>query len=118
MTDMCPRLLAQTIFDPLLPGKESAPSYFRDLWFVFGAIALVAAAVFIWAYFFRKRRSTTSRSGHHSRLLEGALLEAPSRERVRKRRRHRIREHRPRNPSLNETGGLPPARKEGDAPRY
>ena len=31
-------------------------------------------------------------------------------------RRHRRHQHRPRNPTLAETGGLPPVRKEGPSP--
>lgn len=37
--------------------------------------------------------------------------------RVKKRSRRRRREHRGRNPSLAETGGLPPERPEGAAPK-
>ena len=40
----------------------------------------------------------------------------PERRRVRKRRRKR--EHRPRNPTLDKTGGLPPLRPDDELPKF
>lgn len=59
----------------------------------------------IWAVFFRRPRTGRQR---------GTILEETDGEPAsgggRRRRRRRRRDHRPRNPTLAETGGLPPAR--------
>lgn len=80
-----------------------------------GAMAAVAAAVLIWAAYFRKRRRHSHHHHHHhhsSRPASGPTPDAT--ESVsghhKRRRRRRRREHRPRNPTLAETGGLPPIR--------
>ncbi|MFO1475229.1 MAG: hypothetical protein U1F98_01095 [Verrucomicrobiota bacterium] len=87
------------------------PSFFVFI----GALGLVGAAVFIWAAFFRKRRSPRYHYPHRS--------SSPSRSESsglglfrRKHRRHR-RRSRPRNPTLAEAGGLPPVRGGSDHPQ-
>jgi hypothetical protein len=91
-----------------------------ELFIVLGALTAVTLLVFLWAGFFRKRRRQHARhhGQHHDArpaaasappgASEPALMESRSR---RKRRRRR-RAHRPRNPTLAETGGLPPIRSE------
>ena len=51
-------------------------------------------------------------SGNTSSNQTSPTAEAQSGERERLRRRRRRRNHRPRNPTLAETGGLPPVRKD------
>jgi hypothetical protein len=88
---------------------------------VFGAIGLVTLLALVWAIFIRKRRRRR-RSHHHSHQHSaiptetsaalndaGAALPPPE---PRKGRRSR-RRHRSRNPTLAETGGLPPIRPGG-----
>ncbi len=57
----------------------------------------------------RKSRSSSSKS---SKELIG--VEEQGDGKVRRKFRKRRRSHRPRNPSLSETGGLPPAKKDSD----
>jgi hypothetical protein len=86
-----------------------------------GAIGLIILLVLVWAIFLRKRgrrRRLRHHAHHHSsNAPEGSP--APngdelfsSRHKRRKLRRHQRRHH-PRNPTLAETGGLPPVRPEG-----
>ena len=80
-----------------------------------GAIAAVVAIVLIWAIFIRKREDQTARRyrEHFSRTSETGGPEKngdSTPERSSRRRRKRRREHRQRNPTLAETGGLPPLR--------
>ena len=91
----------------------SAPALERLI--VCAAIALVAISVWVWAVFFRKSR----RHHHHHRHYpsDDSAQDASAdgdegTHRLRRRRKWRRprREHRPRNPTLAETGGLPPAR--------
>ena len=87
---------------------------------VFGAIGLVTLLALVWAMFLRKRRRRR-RSHHHSHQHSSAPAEAPEAlngdgaasppPAPRKGRRSR-RRRRPRNPTLAETGGLPPVRQE------
>ena len=93
----------------------------RDILIIIGATALVTVLALIWAVTFKKRRRRHSHHRHHHHhhshessettapvaVDDEAVMESTSR---RRRRRHRRREHRPRNPTLAETGGLPPLR--------
>jgi hypothetical protein len=94
----------------------------RDILIIIGATALVTVLALIWAVTFKKRRRHHSHHHHHHHHHhshersestaemtpeEEPVIESSSR---RRRRRNRRREHRPRNPTLAETGGLPPLR--------
>jgi hypothetical protein len=78
---------------------------------ILGAVLLMAAALFFWAFFMRKR----PKQSHGSLVVERArpaAKDAPASAGRRKRRKRRP-EHPDnwgRNPTLEETGGLPPAR--------
>ena len=72
----------------------------------------IALVVMIWAKFFRKAGEAETK--HH--WLQDAAEEDSDRGHSRRKKRKRLRrEHRPRNPTLAETGGLPPSRP-GDPP--
>jgi len=101
-----------------LPLPKSLPPTMRDALIVIGAILLVAAGLALWASAVRKRhrrRSAPHRphyshpSSGHSGGEEDGEPRHSSHSRHRRRRR---REHRPRNPTLAETGGLPPIRSD------
>ena len=88
---------------------------------IFGAIGLVTLLAVVWAIFLRKRRRRR-RSLHHSRQYSSAPTEAPealngdgtaSPPPTSSKRRRSRRSRRSRNPTLAETGGLPPVRPEG-----
>ncbi|HTL55510.1 MAG TPA: hypothetical protein VL361_07510 [Candidatus Limnocylindrales bacterium] len=91
----------------------------RDILIILGAVALVTLVVLLWAVAFRSKRRRRHHHHHHHHShshTETTAETSPESEPVeesgsrRKRRRHRRREHRPRNPTLAETGGLPPLR--------
>jgi hypothetical protein len=75
-----------------------APGW-ADIFIVAGAVLLAAFVAFVWLAFFRKKQTHLHRHrhGHHGK----------------KRRR---REHRKLNPTLAQTGGLPPIRTEEKPP--
>jgi hypothetical protein len=78
------------------------------------AIGLVAFAVFIWAAFYRKPDDKHHHGRHHWRSPRREKTET-ERSSGRKRwfglkRHRRRRKDRPTNPTLAETGGLPPMR--------
>ncbi len=94
----------------------------KELLMVLGAVAVVTLLLFIWAAYFRKRPHRHSHHHHHHHsddaeeasnsdsAVDSEWLGSGDRRYRRKRRRRR--EHRPRNPTLAETGGLPPVRSE------
>ena len=115
-----PILLADEITDAILASWRTSDPATRERVYIFGAIGVVTLLVLIWATFLRKRRRR--RHEHHhaqhasSRAAEAAETAAPGDAAAPiERRRHRRRagrRHRPRNPTLAETGGLPPIRPE------
>ncbi len=102
------------LFEPEIP--DGAPTKLfglsiRDFVLLIGVIFLLATVLFLWVYAnFRQRRDrvgTTSRAVYRSER-SGRSESGKSR---RKRRRLDT-EGLPRNPTLQETGGLPPLREE------
>ena len=115
-------LLAQNILPTDLPNPwQWMGLTIKELLVLFGAVALVTALLFVWAAYFRKkRRHHSHHHSHHHHAQEpdtppgtqdGSDSEAADNKRYRRKRRRR-REHRPRNPTLAETGGLPPLRSD------
>jgi hypothetical protein len=98
--------------DVIVTWKKIGPGT-REGLMVFGALFLVISLVFIWALFIRKDSRKRKRHYHYpSTSSSGDDPEHVSGKRKWKKRR---RDHRPRNPTLAETGGLPPIRSDGDA---
>jgi uncharacterized membrane protein YbhN (UPF0104 family) len=92
------------LFGPLL----------TDVILILGAIVLVTVILLYWAAYIRKPKRNSASAGSKSyaakassRTAEVEIIETPSGRRKWRRRR---RDHRPRNPTLAETGGLPPAK--------
>jgi len=102
-------LLAQNAPGDLL--KPSGLRFSTDLLLLFGAVGLLILLFLTWALFLRKRKEDLSRWQIERRHLSNDGQPDASGHRHHRRRRRR-REHRPRNPTLAETGGLPPARPE------
>jgi hypothetical protein len=104
---LLPGLLAWT--NPL--SRMSSTT--RELVLVMGGLWLASMVVVIWALFFRSKRR--HRSHHH----HSARTPSPSSDagetgdsRRRRRRRKRRSSEMPLNPTLAQTGGLPPLRSE------
>ncbi|HOX56731.1 MAG TPA: hypothetical protein P5205_10555 [Candidatus Paceibacterota bacterium] len=111
-------MLADETTEAVYSAWQIAGPGTRNAFVIFGSMALVTALVLLWAIFLRKRRRHR-RSHHHSHehaaepagsrqlpVEEGASLPL---QHHRRRRRPRRRRH-SRNPTLAETGGLPPIR--------
>ncbi|PYI83220.1 MAG: hypothetical protein DME26_15440 [Verrucomicrobia bacterium] len=92
----------------------------REILIVIGIALALSAGLFIWAAFWRKRKRAHSSSQHRQQDLPPGGEPSESSHK-RHKRRHRKASHpdkRPRNPTLAETGGLPPARPEGQVPNF
>lgn len=123
MTTIWP-LLAQTILpsDVLPDSGRWMGMTLKEVLEVLGAVALVSALIFLWAIYLRKKPRTHSHHHHHHHHHSPSSEETleslnssdseESGERRYRRKRRRRREHRPRNPTLAETGGLPPLRSD------
>ena len=90
--------------------KQIAPSR-NEFSLLFIAIGVIAVSALVWAVFIRKRESDRPSRYSYPRVSgsekNGASNDSGSgRQRRRKRKRRR-------NPTLAETGGLPPLRSEG-----
>ncbi|MBI5386638.1 MAG: hypothetical protein HZA90_18360 [Verrucomicrobia bacterium] len=108
-----PRTMPQTLSREPLFSKE-----ITLILIIGGGVALL---LFIWAFFLRKRQHPDP----HARIIKGGFLDeaGADSQREQKGRHHRRRRHRrqrsrnlPRNPTLHETGGLPPLRPEDQPP--
>ena len=93
----------------------------KEVLVLLGAVGVVTLVVLLWAVYLRKRPSDRSHRHRHQHHHHSAPSDTRSSnnddsfesgERRYRRKRRRRREHRPRNPTLAETGGLPPMRTE------
>jgi hypothetical protein len=87
---------AENALQSLIPSGSTV----SQVLIYFGALFLVALAVFAWAVFRTQHRR---RHSHHYRLKPAS-------------KHQRLPEYRPRHPTLAETGGLPPVRAEKQPP--
>jgi len=114
-------ILAQAVFPPdVIPaGRHWLGFSLKELMILLGAVAIVSLILVVWAAFVRKTPRRHSHHHHHDysareennemRSEETGSAEGEGGRRYRRKRRRR-RDHRPRNPTLAETGGLPPLR--------
>jgi len=108
-----------SFFKPFVPmlGASPAARTLAELLVLIGAVLLVALAVMIWAVAFRKKRKRTRLYHRHHRSSAESAASANSEKRSPGSRRRREGRERPRNPTLAETGGLPPVRLPPTPPR-
>jgi hypothetical protein len=113
-------LLADLEIDDVIGNWNRMDATTRDAILVFGALVIVTLVVVLWAAFVRKKKRSREHYHHHRhRPLTETPVVAESQQtnensgRERRRRKRRRRDHRPRNPTLAETGGLPPIKPEG-----
>lgn len=123
MTEHIICLLAQATTAPITtPGVSREPVLSRDIMLILGVAGLIAFTVVIWAFFIRRRRHPDP----HVRVLDSRPIpvsmddsDSDHHHKRRRRKRRRLRSSElPRNPTLQQTGGLPPLRPEGELPKY
>jgi Ca2+/H+ antiporter len=110
--------LAAILPTGLLPETAQKSRGMNEWLILLGALAVVTCLVFVWAVFFRHRlrRHHHHHARHHSHDRTASSGSGGGGESLstsdKRRSRRRKKEHRPRNPTLAETGGLPPARSQ------
>ena len=90
-----------------------------DVLIVLGAIVAMALIVFFCVLSFRKDGKRGHKHHHHHRKSYREQFQTTTggiKELIRQHRRRSHREHRPLNPTLAQTGGLPPLREEKEPP--
>jgi len=92
-------------------------SWWTSAWFDYlvvpGVVALAALAMLFWTLYARKKGTPRRRHRHHhSSYREQFKKNANEIRQLVQPRRRRHSEHRPLNPTLAQTGGLPPIRDE------
>jgi hypothetical protein len=85
----------------------------REFLLLAGTVIVLAAILFVWAWWVRRDPRRQRKAGE--RVLYRSEQRAEGKVRVR-RKRSRHPENLPRNPTLAEAGGLPPAREEPTEP--
>jgi len=116
-----PLMLANLQVEDVLVQWQGLSAGMRESLIVVGAAALVTVGVATWVVCFRKSHRRRHRHHHsHSDSHEDVRAtaaedqeEEPSESRKRRKWRRPRRAHRLRNPTLAETGGLPPVRTGG-----
>lgn len=113
---MNPILFGQVGLPEVEPWQNSKGTS-HEMFVLFTAIAILTSVLVIWAVYLRKKRHSHHRHHHHHHSQPGGSVENPattdpSAEGKPRRRRRRRRDHRPMNPTLAQTGGLPPIRQE------
>jgi hypothetical protein len=115
-------ILAQIPDSPELEAiknaRRSSPKLFgTDITIVLGAALVLTAALFFWAFFLRKRPKHMRGALVVERADKRAKETGASGRRKRRKRRPDHPDNWGRNPTLEETGGLPPERQpEPDEP--
>ena len=105
--------------DDSLPSIGRLDAGWVEIFALLGVILLIVIGLFIWAAFIRKtkrrkRKYREPEGNYRERLEENATGIKTYLEKRRKHRRHKHHRH---NPTLSETGGLPPRRPEaGETP--
>jgi hypothetical protein len=107
-----PELDPETLRRAVKPGETN-----REIIIILACALALSLVLFIWAFFIRKRPKSARGSLVVERVRRGSKSSAPPEEEDgSKRRRRKRRPDHPdnwgRNPTLGETGGLPPARTE------
>ncbi len=102
---------------PDLPKVSKVPGLVAsDLILVVGLGTLLFGGLICWIAFVRGPRKHPSESHTFKSSSPAVTVTDDGRERHRKKRRTRRRDHRQRNPTLSQTGGLPPPRNPEESP--
>jgi hypothetical protein len=119
-----PILLADVAPEEVVASFQRMDPATREALIICAALAGVITLVFLWVLFVKipaGKKGRRRKHHHHSPSVSesrDAATDSNKSEADQGRRkwRRRRREHRPRNPTLAETGGLPPIRSEGQPP--
>jgi hypothetical protein len=81
-------------------------------------VLIIGLALFLFVYLRSRKKSNDADQARLAQMTQSHNSGAGSERRERRRKRRRRRDHRPRNPSLDKTGGLPPQRPDDQLPKF
>ena len=111
--------VAPTTIKDLPDYSRGSRLAFSGLSVILGILGLLLVGLVFWARFIRgpkKHPEELNRPELKSNLNPSVTLTDDGRERHRKKKRVRRRDHRQRNPTLDQVGGLPPPRDPQESP--
>ena len=105
--------------------NQASDSDTRNLMIGATVVLVIGVVIFAVTYFRSRKKSNDQDQERLSQFAKTISPPAGSSSAVnkrsskhRRRKRRRVREHRPRNPTLDKTGGLPPPRPDDQLPKY
>lgn len=90
----------------------------KDLLLGATIVLLIGLALFLFVYLRARKKSDDANQERFAQITQSQSSATGSDRRERRRKRRRRRDHRPRNPSLDKTGGLPPQRPDDQLPKF
>ena len=81
-------------------------------------VLIIGLALFLVVYLRSRKKSNDADQERLAQMTQSQSSGTSSERRGRRRKRRRRRDHRPRNPSLDKTGGLPPQRPDDQLPKF
>ena len=113
---LTPILAAADLEIELGPTSTVSGRVASDMVLIVGLAVLLFVTVIVWAVFIRGPRKHPSEDNSPRLNTPKATVSEDGTERRRKKKRTRRRDHRQRNPTLSQTGGLPPPREAEESP--
>jgi len=110
--------ISDTFMERVKEATEGTQLHTRDMLLALVIGLLVGGLLFIWVYLRHRKKVDKERSKEFSRFKPSSGGSSSTSEGGQRRRRRRRRPHRPRNPSLQQTGGLPAPRPDDELPNY
>ena len=109
---------SDTFMQKVREVTEGTHVHTRDILLALVIGLVVGAALFVWVYVRHRRKADKERNKELSRFKPNSSGSSSTAEGGHRRRRRRRRPHRPRNPSLQQTGGLPAPRPDDEPPKH
>lgn len=81
-------------------------------------VLIIGLALFLFVYLRARKKSHAADQERLAQMTRSQSSGTSSEKGERRRKRRRRRDHRPRNPSLEKTGGLPPQRPDDQLPKF
>jgi FtsZ-interacting cell division protein ZipA len=105
--------------DSISVSNQMSPGVMNIL-IMLGILALVSLIAFFWAFAVRRRKDRIRKHHHHHHHRKGYREQLQQNvgglKELFQQHRHHHRQHRSPNPTLAQTGGLPPIRETGKPP--
>jgi hypothetical protein len=119
MTMMAAKIiLADAFTDQVKAATHGRHLESKNLLIGLTAVLVIGLILFVYGYLRVQKKSHEANQERLSQIMRSQSRGTESEGGGRRRKRRRRRDHRPRNPSLDKTGGLPPPRPDDQLPKY